>query len=268
MATTFGDADHVLKRTNQTIRAALATGQERYGELLQNAAYDFNAFGDVIYKARNVLRRGLWQGTPVVVKRFKVYRGLRGLIYGQLRKSKARRSFENACRLIAGDIMTPQPIGYIEHLKGLALDESFYVSCEWPADFTIREPLQTTDFPGREELLSALGEFAWRLHQRNVYHRDFSPGNILVRKSGRIEPEFCLVDVNRIRFESMPLSLRMKNFAMLWAADHDLKTIVHAYTAKSGDPTEEAIVLACKFSRAHKARAVWKERIKAWLRLH
>lgn len=45
--------------------------------------------GELVYAARNVLRRFCWDGTVVVVKKYKVPLLINRFIYGGLRKSKA-----------------------------------------------------------------------------------------------------------------------------------------------------------------------------------
>ena len=52
--------------------------------------------GELVYAARNVLRRFCWDGTIVVVKKYKIPILLNRFVYGRFRKSKARRSFEYA----------------------------------------------------------------------------------------------------------------------------------------------------------------------------
>jgi tRNA A-37 threonylcarbamoyl transferase component Bud32 len=241
----------------------IAPGQEQFESQLKTIAQTFAQSGETIYKARNEIKRMHWQGVPVIVKSFGVLSTARGLVYGQLRKSKARRSFENARELQRRSVNTPTPIGFIEHREAGVLRPSFYVCHEWPARFTLREPLFDTVFPNRTETLQAFGRFAWALHQKQIHHRDFSPGNILIQGS-----EFCLVDVNRMRFKALSLNERMQNFAMLWASDEDLGTIVRAYAQASGDDPQEALALALEYSNKHKHRANRKERIKTLLGLH
>ncbi len=241
----------------------VAPGQEQFESQLKTVAQAFASSGDTIYKARNEIKRMHWQGLPVIVKSFGVPGKVRGLVYGQLRKSKAQRSYENALELQRRSVNTPKPIGFIEHRESGALRQSFYICHEWPASCTLREPLFDSQFPHRTEILQAFGRFAWELHQKQIHHRDFSPGNILIQGS-----TFCLVDVNRMRFEALDLNARMKNFAMLWASDEDMETIIMAYSQASGDNPQEALNLALEYSHQHKHRANRKERIKSLLGLH
>ena len=263
----------------------IAPGQEHFTNFLLELHRTFPDHGTTIYKARNELKEICIGSDVLVVKAFAVPMMLRRLIYGRIRLSKAQKSFENSMRLLALGVTTPTPVGFIEHHRVSGLFLSFYVSHTWPNARTIRDPLTKPDYPDRLEILECFGRFAWTLHQKGVYHRDFSPGNILF--SNNIEsintPEsdtdkqppvvadlwrFCLVDVNRLKFETLSLDARMENFKMLWADDQDLAIIVSAYAKASGEEVSTLVSKAIAFSSAHKARASRKERIKTLLRLH
>lgn len=251
----------------------LAPGQEQFEPKLQSLLQIFSQSGETIYKARNEIKRMHWQGVPVIVKSFGVPGRLRGLIYGLLRKSKAQRSFENATELQRRNIDTPEPIGFIQYREAGALRQSFYVCHEWSAGFTLQEPLFNSEFPNRTEILQAFGRFAWQLHQKQIHHRDFSAGNILIlgKAQDTSTPNtwgFCLVDVNRMRFEALGLEARMRNFATLWASDADIEIIVRAYANESGDDPQKALALALEYSNRHKRRANRKDRIKTLMGLH
>jgi tRNA A-37 threonylcarbamoyl transferase component Bud32 len=254
------------------IRWQVAPGQEHFKEEVLGLLTSFPQTGTPIYQERNVLKRMVWHGQPVIVKSFAKPNAIRRLIYGKLRKTKAEKSFANALRLKALGICTPEPIGFLEHYRNGGLAESFYVCEEWHSGRTIREHLSDATFTNREAVLASLGRFAWNLHQRGVYHRDFSPGNILLAKTANTADgenwTFCLVDINRMRFGSFLLSERMHNFAMLWATDADLEAIISAYVQASGDDLRQALRAALDYSRKHKERAMRKERLKTLLRLH
>lgn len=253
-------------------RWQIAPGQEQFTAELLGLQDCFATTGNPIYQARNTLKHMVWQGRSVIVKSFAKPSAVKQIVYSKLRKSKARRSFENALHLRQLNMCTPQPIGYIEHYDQGNLTESFYVCAQWQSMLTIREPLCDLSFSSRAEILADLGRFAWELHRNGVYHRDFSPGNILIaREESGAQPanwQFCLVDVNRVRFGRYALAYRMRNFAMLWATDADLELIIKAYAKASGEDACQALSAALRYSRRHKRRAAIKEQLKSLLRLH
>ena len=145
--------------------------------------------GEVIDARRNILR----QTNGVVVKQFRTPSVLRGLRYGLFGKSKARRSYEHAL-LLEG--MTPAPIAYREVRVCGILRESWYACRQSVCTHTFKELIDNPQFPHREQILLAVGRFTAELHQRGIWHKDYSQGNILVNEDGsKIE----LIDLNRIR---------------------------------------------------------------------
>ena len=66
------------------------------------------------------------------------------------------------------------------------------------------------------------------LHNNNIFHNDYSPGNILIKeiKGNYI---FKIVDINRMKFFEFTQEQRAKNFSKLWASDAVLKVIATEY---------------------------------------
>ena len=240
-------------------------GKQDLADRIKALPWIFDTTGIAIYVARNVVKEMNWGDLQVVVKSFKIPGRVRGAIYGSYRKSKARRSYENSLELTNRKIETPEPLGFLECYFKSSIKRSFYVSKKWEADFTFRDPLFKDDFPDRQEILAEIGRFSWNMHMNEVYHRDFSSGNILVKATGASKWTFALVDVNRMHFRALTFRERMKSFAPLWASDKDLTTIVKAYTEASKDNLTTATSLALSFSRNFKKRALIKEKIKSFL---
>ncbi len=247
-------------------RWALSPGKEHLEPLLKNLSESFEEISDTIYQGRNVLKRLAWGQEPIIIKSFAYPNILNRYIYRWARKSKASRAYENAIELTKLNIITPLPIGYIEYHRDNYLAQSFYVYEEWSADSTIREVIADSQFPNRAEILASLGKFAWKLHSKSVNFKDFSPGNILIKYSK--PAEFCLVDINRIKFEPLSLKKRMRTFARLWLDDHDLLFVIVGYVKASGDSESQSLRLALHYSRQHKWQSLRKEKLKAFLGLH
>ena len=145
--------------------------------------------GEVIDARRNVLR--LTEG--IVVKQFKTPSILRGLWYGVFGKSKARRSYEYAQQMNG---LTPKPVAYREVRVCGILRESWYACKQSECKHTFIELIENLSFPHRAAILFAIGRFTAELHQRGIWHRDYSQGNILFNEDGsKIE----VIDLNRIR---------------------------------------------------------------------
>lgn len=225
-----------------------------YRELLLNIKELFDRSNNSIHKARNEIK----VVDNLVIKSFRVPNFFNKIIYTFFRDSKAKKSYEYALKI--GDF-TPKPLGYIEFYKNFLLDESYFVSEYFAYDFSIREPLLDANFPKKEEILKAFARFSYSLHEHNIYHLDFSPGNILIKEHDG-EFIFKIVDINRMQIRALCYELRAKNFSKLWAKDEDLILIIKEYAKISGTNEEFLVKKALKYSRSHKAKINFKKRLK------
>jgi serine/threonine protein kinase len=180
---------------------------------------------NTIHKARNELKVIPYNEIDTVVKSFRIPNILNQIIYSFFRNSKAKKSYEYSLKI--GDF-TPEPIGYIEFYSFMLLKESYFVSQKFDYDFTIREPLLDNNFSDREAIFRAFAKFTLELHNNNIFHNDYSPGNILIKKdvNGYL---FKIVDINRMKFFNLTLQDRAKNFSKLWASDEILTTMAKEY---------------------------------------
>ena len=213
----------------------------------------FKSSSNSIHKARNELK--VIDGK--VIKSFKKPSFLKSIIYS-LTPSKAKRSYLYSLRLKE---FSPKPLGYIEFYESGLLRDSYFVSQEFKYDFTIREVLLDFSFNDRENILKEFARFTYNLHEENILHLDFSPGNILIKKclGGYI---FKVVDLNRMTFKNLSLIDRLKNFNKLWASDDDIKIIVSEYADIINYDKKEAIRLAQNFNNQNKAIKNFKKRLK------
>lgn len=179
--------------------------------------------GEIIFQKRNTLRRK----DGVIIKQFQTPNILKGLWYGLMGKSKARRSFEYAMKMQG---LTPKPIAYKEIRCFGILRESWYACDESVCRHTFNELIGKKDFPNREKILEAIGKYTAELHLRKIIHEDYSGGNILFCEDGsHIE----VIDLNRIRFrKSLSREQRLRNFERLNIDRDALKTIATAYAQK------------------------------------
>lgn len=201
--------------------------------------------GEVIFSRRNTLRLT----GDVVVKQFAVPNLLRGLWYGLIGRSKARRSYEYALRMNG---LTPAPVAYREVRMLGVLRESWYACRKSECQHTFNELIGQPDYPNRTDILKAIGRFTATLHRRGILHGDYSGGNILFTADGsRVE----VIDLNRIRFCSrLSREQRLLNFERLNIDRDALRTIVEAYAAAMGDdPAKDA-----EFVIAHR----WYKHVK------
>ncbi|CAI6152168.1 MAG: hypothetical protein SPLUMA2_SPLUMAMAG2_01320 [uncultured Sulfurimonas sp.] len=234
---------------------------KKYESLFKNFIVNIQSYflqnSKTIHKARNELKIITYENTDTVVKSFKVPNTINKIAYSFFRGSKAKKSYEYSLKI---DDFTPSPIGYIEFYKLGLLNESYFISEEFKYDFTIREPLLQDDFKDRDEIFKAFARFTLELHNAGIFHNDYSPGNILIKKenNGFL---FKIVDINRMDFFDLDELSRAKSFSKLWASDRILTIIANEYTKhyKCGENFIEQVL---DYSNKNKKIKNFKKRLK------
>ena len=218
----------------------------------------FSENNNSIHKARNELKIITHKNEALVVKSFKIPNFIRRVYYTFFRETKAKKSYDYSLKI--GEF-TPEPIAYIEFYNNALLSDSYYIAKKFEYDFTIREPLIDADFEDKEKIFQEFAKFSYALHQKNIYHLDYSPGNILIKKEddGFL---FKIVDVNRMLFKTLSLDERLKNFSKLWAKNEDLETIVKSYAQLINNDEKICIDKALAYSQEHKYKKNIKKRLK------
>ncbi len=216
---------------------------------LRDILDNFPKNGEVVMQgARNEIRTVPCQEVQLNIKKFKTPNFFQSLVYRFLRKSKAQRSYEYAQELIRLGIKTPTPIAYLEVFSG-GLKESFYVSEQIDYDFDFRELIHNPKFKKRNEVLRQFTRFTYKLHENGVNFLDHSPGNTLIIEREKGDFEFYLIDLNRMRFETMDFEKRMRNFRRLWLSKKMINVMAQEYATLLGKDLEETKALMTKHSR-------------------
>lgn len=186
-----------------------------YKESISQFVHHFDSEGTHLIKpGRNVIKLKEINGLTINVKSFKIPHIFNQFAYKFLRKSKARRSFENATYLINRGIGTPKPLAYFEYFTLFGLQKSYYVSAQQECDLTFRELITNPEYPDNEKILIAVTDFTFKLHENNILFKDHSPGNTLIKKT-ETGYDFFLVDLNRMVFKPLSFEERIKNFSRL-----------------------------------------------------
>jgi RIO-like serine/threonine protein kinase len=196
--------------------------------ILLNIKSIFSQNSGTIHLARNELKVIELNGISTVVKAFRVPNFLNQFIYAYVRKSKAYKAFHNAQKLHNLGVATPEAIGYIEFFQFGLLKESFFISKKFDYDFTIAH-IRDEQPEYKEKVLQDFAKFSYEIHQKGVWHVDYSGGNILVKKNND-GYEFSLVDINRMKFRPINNYEGLENFNKLWFNEEDLTTIAKTYS--------------------------------------
>ena len=212
---------------------------------LRNILSNFSNIGEYIVAGeRNDIKKVNLDEITLNIKKFKSPNLFQALVYRFIRKSKARRSYEYALRLLDADISTPFPIAYLEVFSG-GLRESYYISEHLDYDLDFRTLIHNPRFENRDEILKQFTAFTFKLHENDVNFLDHSPGNTLIVQRDANRYDFYLIDLNRMRFESMDFKKRMRNFRRLWLS----KTMIRIMAKEYGTDEQETRKLMSHYSR-------------------
>ena len=221
-----------------------------YSTAITNAINNFDRAGITVLKGdRNTIKSLEVEGLHLNIKQFKTPNIFNAFIYKYIRKSKARRSYEYGNRLTQKSILTPTPIAYFEASSWFGLKLSYYVSQHVNYDFDFRVLIHDLKIPNRVEILKQFTAFTFKLHEENVNFLDHSPGNTLIIKTDAVQYDFYLIDLNRMRFETMNFKKRMHNFRRLWLSKAMINIMSKEYAELSKTPLSEIKSGMLKYSR-------------------
>ena len=230
----------------------------KFKELTINIQKYFDNSTDSIHKARNEIKILKFEDKSLIIKSFKIPHIINKVVYSFFRTSKAKKSYDNSIKILD---FVPKPISYIEFYKFGLFQDSYFISEHFKYDFTIREPLLEDDFNNKEEVFKQFAKFTFDLHENNIFHLDYSPGNILIKEEGN-KFIFKIVDINRMEFKTLDVNDRLKNFSKLWAKDDDLIIIIKEYSKLMRENEKKCLGIALKFSQEHKDKKNFKKRLK------
>ncbi len=216
---------------------------------------------------RNKIKLFEVEGRTLNVKAFKVPSLLNKIVYQYFRKSKAKRSYEFANKLLENEIGTPEPIAYLENSNLVGLKDSYYVSEHLIADLTYRELVEIPNYPDGDNILRQFTRFSYLLHQKGIEFKDHSPGNTLIKKDTKGTYNFFLVDLNRMEFHNkMSFELRMRNLCRLTPHKEMVAVMSNEYAKLSGEPEEKIFATLWKMTADFQYRYYRKKRIKKKLK--
>lgn len=216
---------------------------------------------------RNKIKLFDLDGKIINIKSFKIPHFINKIAYRYFRKSKARRSFEYANRLLELGVGTPQPIAYFESYSWIGLDKSFYISEHLECDLTYRELVEIPDFPDHENILRQFTRFSFGLHEKGIEFLDHSPGNTLIKKNASGIYDFFLVDLNRMEFHNqMSFEMRMKNLCRLTPVKEMIAVMSNEYAKFYEEPEQKIFDILWKYTTDFQEQFYRKKRLKKKLK--
>jgi hypothetical protein len=229
-----------------TIHPKFQTYKTNLTTIIENFNSSGELFGD---GKRNIIKLFDLDDQKINIKSFKIPHLINKIAYKYFRKSKARRSYEYANRLIENGIGTPQPIAYAENFTLLGLEKSYYISEHLQTELTFRELVLQPDYPDHENILRQFTRFTFDLHQKGIEFLDHSPGNTLIKKGIEGKYHFYLVDLNRMNFHDvMDFDSRMKNFHRLTPKTEMLAVMSDEYAKLYNKKYDEVFTKMCFYT--------------------
>ncbi len=213
----------------------------------------FEQEGETIYKSRNTIKVMTTPGgLSFNVKRFHVPHGLNQLIYSWgIRKPKGERAFQYATILKDKGIGTPEVIALIEERNPIGiLGFCYLVTMQCNYGHTMYE-IGNKNFGNYQTIAKALAHFAANIHNRQVLHKDFTPGNVLW-KYDEEGYHFMIVDINRMHFGNVSVKTGLYNLRKFWGPKEFIRTLATEYALVRNANPEKAVAY------------VMKERAKFW----
>jgi len=200
----------------------------------------FSTQGETIYQSRNELKVFDTDFGKIVVKSFRIPHILNRFVYSFLRDSKAKRSYDYSLEIHKRGFQTPQPIAFLELYKTGLLSESYYISAY--SDFSLMRNFNFIKKLAEEDkvILKAFACFTARLHEKEIYHTDYSNGNILYKKAGE-NVLFELIDVNRILLKKVTEEMAYKAFHRLDMSIEMLEITAEEYAKQRRMDVEKCI---------------------------
>ena len=239
-------------------------------DILNEIFVNFNSKGKILVNGqRNAIKLFEVEGITLNIKSFKKPNLINKIVYRYFRKSKARRSFEFASKLMEMQIGTPQPVAFFENYDFVGLKESYYACEHLENVFEFREIVQNEAFENRDFIIRKFTQFTFEMHQKGIEFLDHSPGNTLIRKNTDGSYSFFLVDLNRMKFhETIDFKTRMKNLSKITHKKDMIEVMSNEYAKLSnGDETtifETMWGLTADFQyRFHRKKRI-KKKLKFW----
>ena len=234
---------------------------KKYKPLIDNIDHYFSDSRVVLQDDRNMIKVVNYNNEPLVIKSYKKPSIFTGFIYKFLQKSKAYRAYEYGSKISE---FTPEVVARIEYFQPF-LKKSYLICNQFDFEFNLQKPLFYNHID-KNEIFRQFANFVYKLHEKQVFHKDLSPGNILVKKTAE-KYEFKIVDINRMVFKKLSIKQRAKNFDKLWAHDTDLDFILREYAKVANFDKDKFSNLGLYYNQRNKNRKTFKRKVKQALGL-
>lgn len=239
---------------------------KQFEEFIHKLPQTFDNIQKVIQARRNIIKEIDICGLKLNIKQYRKPIFINRIIYSFFRKPKAHKAYYNALEVIKKGFNTPIPIAYIEERKSNLLSLSYFVSTQLTDVKEIREYYFTDAKGSDKELLKAFARYTAALHNADILHLDYSPGNILISQNKYGEYLFSIVDINRMQFKHVTIKEGCENFCRLFEYDEAILFIASEYSKARGFNELLCGELMLKYKYRFEKKQERKKRIKKLLK--
>lgn len=237
---------------------------ERLRRYIEEIPGQIESRGRVLMSGRNLITHDEVEGVHLVIKAYRRIYFPNKVRYSYFYPSKAQRAYDYAQTLLANGFFTPEPIAYIEVRKNTLIQSSYFI-CAYTDLIPFTEVAEQRVVPP-VNLMIELARFTYSLHRRNIYHIDYSIGNILYREiDGRIE--FGLLDNNRMSFGPVSFRKGIKNLVKLGLPVSQLTELAKEYTELRNMNIYVGLSYFFRFKKADVMRRENKQKLKKFFGL-
>ena len=244
----------------------IADNYKYFEAKLRHMIENFDSNGKLIKDSRNTIKSFSIDHLKLNIKRFKKPNFFNKIIYTFFRTTKAQRSFDYAKKLIELEIATPKPILYFNKFKSGLIYQSFYCSENVDYDFDMEYVFENKQLINRDQLLKEFTFFTHNLHENGIMFLDHSRSNTLIKKNNN-GYAFFLIDLNRMKFKSLTLEERLKNFKRLKMNDEVLKKVSEYYADLIKIDKQLIFKSIKKYSENFEIKRNFRKRLKLFFRI-
>ena len=198
-------------------------------EFLKNLPDNFNNIGTSIYEARNQIKVVDLDGHKINIKKYCIPPIINRIFYSAgIRTPKCISACVNAEKILKSGFETPRPFAYVIERKNGLIRHSYLLSDQIENTKQVR-------FCQGPDFMRAFAVYTAKLHEKGLFSRDYTSGNILCRKeNGKFH--FFLIDVNRFYFKNKPLTLDQApyNLYTTMTSERDLCFFIRCYSEYRG----------------------------------
>lgn len=176
---------------------------------------------------RNLVQKVMIENQEFVIKKYKRPTLANCVVYTYFRKTKARKAYEYANKLLEAGFETATAVAYIEISKNGFFHTGYFIS-EY-LSYSLFTDANQLSHKERKRFTEDFVAYTAKLHENDILHQDYNKGNILYYKKNE-RYHFALVDINRIHFGKGSIRNCMKALSQLGLQFDQFFSLLTKYT--------------------------------------